>query len=188
MKIIQKTSLLVFAFLLVFGFSSTSFAQEDLLVDLTNEVEVDLGENLELDEMSNETIVELGLDGEVAISNDLTLQEALEIIEESEEATDDEVISGDVIITTEEYIVIETMAGEYVKVPVTSRKSGQRKRTGAFIALSTAQPGHSLTIVPETSSQTKITGAVFSNGNIANASGSSSYTVSPLAKVMLNGE
>ena len=198
MKITKKISTLAFTLLFVFGFASTSFAQETAILDITNESEFNLDSseapNDVLPEASIEDIVseevalELGLDGQVAISNDLTLEEAIEIIIDADEAGENEIIMGDVVITTDEYVVIQTVIGEYIKIPVTSKKGGQRKRTGAFIALSAARPGHTLTIVPEASSNTKVLGATYINGSVTNASGTNSYKVSSSTKVIINGE
>ncbi len=180
---LTKTYILALALMLTLGIASVSFAQEDVNLEAVTETEITLSELV-----SDEVAIELGLDGEVGISNELTLEEAVEIIVDAEEVSDDEVITGDIVITTDEYVVIETEPGEYVKVPVTAKKGGQRKRTGAFIALSATQPGHTLTIVPETSSTTKVTGATFANGNITNASTNQSYKVSSSTKVVVNGE
>jgi len=204
MKILQKLSLV--AVLMVATFTSVAFAQEDITVETTSVTEIDLGEGVEAS--SDDIIVEVEetieitsedleeeevgldfvLDEEASFDDDLTLEEVVLIIADAPESSEDEVTIGDVVVVTDEFVIIESKTNEYVKVPITTKRKAQRRQTGAFINLSDATTSYALTIIPETSTYVSVNNVSYADGVLSDSSGSQSYQLNASTKVIKNGQ
>jgi len=204
MKILQKLSLV--AVLMVATFTSVAFAQEDITIQTTSVTEIDLGEGVEAS--SDDIIVEVEetieitsedleeeevgldfvLDEEASFDDDLTLEEVVLIIADAPESSEDEVTIGDVVVVTDEFVIIESKANEYVKVPITTKRKAQRRQTGAFINLSDATTSYALTIIPETSTYVSVNNVSYADGVLSDSSGSQSYPLNASTKVIKNGQ
>lgn len=172
--------------------TSITYAQEEtqdetIVLETQTETSVDVTTNEEQEEVLEEGPTEETIE----YSEDLGYEEALEIINQAEKPTEEElaeeIYAGEVVVTTEDFIVLETEEDQYVKIPVTHKNGGQRRRTGNFIKLSSAEPNYVLTVVPEESNQIIITKPVYSNGTISNKSGTKNYTLNSETKVIRNG-
>jgi|GEM_PF-5325039 len=204
MKILQKLSLV--AVLMVATFTSVAFAQEDITIQTTSVTEIDLGEGVEAS--SDDIIVEVEetieitsedleeeevgldfvLDEEASFDDDLTLEEVVLIIADAPESSEDEVTIGDVVVVTDEFVIIESKTNEYVKVPITTKRKAQRRQTGAFINLSDATTSYALTIIPETSTYVSVNNVSYADGVLSDSSGSQSYQLNASTKVIKNGQ
>jgi len=150
--------------------------EEEIIVDTEAEV---------IMEEENDT---LSYDEEV-----FTEEEAQDIFDNAEEINaegmTEELVVGEVVVTDDAFIVLELEDGSFAKVAKTSSKSGQRKRTGAFIGLNKAQVGNVLTITPNDSVTSSAQGAGYvAATNTLTLKNKPAYVLTPGTSVVLNGE
>ena len=185
-------SALLIALFVGVGFVSGQGEEEVIIeADVTAEV-------VETEELMEEGIVVSGedtiIEEELAYNQEsFTEEEAQGIFDNAEEINEemmgDEIVIGEVVITSDEFIVLEIEDGTYKKVSTSSHKSGQRKRTGAFISLSKAQAGNVLTIVPSASTTVSAQGAGYvATTNMLTLKNKPAYALASGTSVILNGE
>lgn len=183
-KVFSRVTLAVALMLIIGSLATVSFAQEadgemsdTSMVDeageaVEGEVVTD-GEEPVADEATpmDETVEEgAPAEADVVFVEDLTETEALQIVEEAVEITEEEAIeellTGEVLVTTETYVVIETAAGEVLKVRKRPTFQIIGRRMIGPRAATTAMPGQMITFVPQNVMSTSKTGASFDGSTL----------------------
>lgn len=152
--------------------------------ELNGEEEMVLEEEVMMDEGSDEVVVE----------DELTAEEEAAIIEESVEATveeiETEVLTGEVVLVTEESVFIENEDGDVVEVSLANFTQAQNHSNGSVVTSSSIKRGDTISVVPTTGSTLAGRGAQYVEGIILLRAldAEQQFTVLPTTKVIKNGQ
>jgi len=163
--------LIIFALVFVAGSLNAQEMEAEVMIEAEVEVET-------TEETSTEDEVMFEGEGSMEMEEELSEEEVTEILEEAEEIADEEIneaedLEGEVVLVTEEFVVIETVSGETIKV---SAQTYNKNRPG--VHRRNVSMGDVVT-----------TGSVMQTGNgytVTTKQGT--YPVSSLVKVTKNGQ